>query len=147
MVQIESTLKRIQFTERTLLGLTFVSLLVHYVFHFQGTSFMIVFCMLTALMYFPFGFYFIGKPSENYPNTISIILGFVYALGITAILLSALNIDSYRYPLIFDFFILLAVVIYFIFKMRSEQYPQAYVNAQFIRSGFIIFCSLFILLA
>ena len=147
MVQIESTLKRIQFTERTLLGLTFVSLLVHYVFHFQGTSFMIVFCMLTALMYFPFGFYFIGKPSENYPNTISIILGFVYALGITAILLSALNIDSYRYPLIFDFFILLAVVIYFIFKMRSEAYPQTYVNAQFIRSGFIIFCSLFILLA
>jgi hypothetical protein len=147
MAEIQNTLKRIHFAERTLLGLTFVSLLVHYVFHFQGTMFMIVFCMLTALMYFPFGFYFIGKPSENYPNTISIILGFVYALGMIAILLSALNIDSYRYPLIFDFFILLAVVIYFIFKMRSEAYPQTYVNAQFIRSGFIVFCSLFILLA
>jgi hypothetical protein len=146
MAQLSSSLKSMHFAERTLMGLTFMTLLVHYVFHYEGTTFMIAFVIATALLYFPFGFYFIGKPSENYNYTITVILGFVYALGIIAILLSALNIDSYRYPLIFDFFILIALITYLILKMRSAEYPRTYINTQFIRMGFIFVCSLFILI-
>ena len=98
-------------------------------------------------MYFPFGFYFIGKPTDKYSNTISIVLGFIYSLGVMSILVSEVNIDSYRYPLITDFFILAAVVGYLLYKLRSAEYPRVYINAQLIRVAFIVFVSFFILIA
>jgi len=102
---------------------------------------------LLALMYFPFGFYFIGKPTDKYSNTISIVLGFIYSLGVMSILISEVNIDSYRYPLIADFFILAAVVGYLLYRLRSAEYPRVYINTQLIRVAFIVFVSLFILIA
>lgn len=134
-----------QFIELVLMGLTFVSLLVRYVFGYQPIFFAEIFSLALAVAYFPFGFYTIGKPSENYSNTTSVILGLIYALGITTILISEANIDSYRYPLIGDFFILAALIIYLLYKMRSAAYPKTYVNAQFIRIGFIILCSFIVL--
>lgn len=124
-----------------------VATIVRYVFSYQGTFFLEIFSIMLALIYFPFGFYFIGKPTKNYSNTITIILGFIYALGVMTILISEVNIDSYRYPLIADFFILAAVVGYLIYKLRSAKYPRVYINAQLIRVAFIVFVSLFILIA
>jgi len=146
MAQLTNSFESIKFVERTLLGLNFVALLVRFVFHYEATLFLEIFAVALALLYFPFGFYSIGKPSEKYSYTISVILGLVYGLGIISLAISAANIDSYRYPLIVDFFVLLAMVIFLIFKMRAEKYPVVYINAQFIRIGFIIFCGLFILL-
>jgi len=146
MAQLTNSFESIKFVERTLLGLNFVALLVRFVFHYEATLFLEIFAVALALLYFPFGFYSIGKPSEKYSYTISVILGLVYGLGIISLAISAANIDSYRYPLIVDFFVLLAMVIFLIFKMRAEKYPVVYINAQFIRICFIIFCGLFILL-
>jgi len=146
MSPIESAVTSIKFVERMLLGLIFVALMVHYFFHYQGTFFIQIFAIGLAVLYFPFGFYAIGKPSEKYSNTISVILGLVYALGVLSLLISAANLGSYRYPLIADFFVLLAVVIYLMFKMRAAEYPKNYINAQFIRIGFIVLCGLIILL-
>jgi hypothetical protein len=147
MAQIESSVKKMHFLEIMLLLSVVVATMVRYVFGYQPTFFLEIFTVGLAIIYFPFGFYFIGKPTEAYSNTISIILGFIYALGAIGLLISEVNVDSYRYPLIADFFVLVAVVIYLLFKMRSEEYPQTYVNAQFLRVAFFIVTGLIILIA
>ena len=147
MAQVSSSVKKMHFVEIMLILLVVVATIVRYAFDFQSFFFLEVFCILLALIYFPFGFYFIGKPTDKYSNTISIVLGFIYALGVMAILISEVNIDSYRYPLIADFFILAAVIGYLLYKLRSAEYPRVYINAQLIRVAFIVFVSLFILIA
>jgi hypothetical protein len=147
MAQVSSSVKKMHFLEIMLILSVVVATIVRYVFGFQSFFFLEIFCILLALVYFPFGFYFIGKPAENYSNTITIVLGFIYALGVITILISEVNIDSYRYPLIADFFILAAVVGYLLYKLRSAEYPRVYINAQLIRVAFIIVTSFFILIA
>jgi len=135
------------FVELMLLMSTIVALLVRYIGAYQPTFFLEVFTIGLALVYFPFGFYFVKKPSENYSNTICIILGFIYALGVLTILISAVNIDSYRYPLILDFSIFIALIIYMLFKLRSVAYPEVFINTQFVRIAFIIISSIIVLVA
>jgi hypothetical protein len=146
MANLASSFKSITFAERTLMLLNVVALMVRYFFHFQADFFMEVFAILLTLLYFPFGFYAIGKPGEQYSYTISIILGFVYALGQVSLLISAANVESYRYPLIADFFVLLAVVIYLMFRMRREKYPDVFINTQYLRIGYFVLIGLIILL-
>lgn len=146
MAQLASSVKSITFGERVLLLINLVALLVRFFFHYEGTFFMEVFAILLALLYFPFGFYSIGKPGELYNYTIPVILGLVYALGEVSLLISAVNVESYRYPLIADFFVLLAVVIYLMFRMRRDNYPALFINTQYLRIGYFVFCSLIILL-
>ncbi len=147
MAQVSSSVKKMHFVEIVLILSVVVSTIVRYAFGFQSFFFLEIFCILLALVYFPFGFHFIGKPTDNYSNTISIVLGFIYSLGVMTILISEVNIDSYRYPLIADFFILAAVVGYLLYKLRSAKYSRVYINAQLIRVAFIVFVSLFILIA
>jgi hypothetical protein len=147
MAKVSSSVKKMNFVEIVLMLSVMVATIVRYAFGFQSSFFLEVFCILLALVYFPFGFYFIGKPAENYSNIISIIIGFIYSLGVMTILISEVNIDSYRYPLIADFFILIAITGYLIYKLRSAEYPQVYINAQLIRVAFIVVTSLFILIA
>ncbi|MGN6178940.1 MAG: hypothetical protein ACTHNW_07150 [Mucilaginibacter sp.] len=146
MAQLASSVKSITFAERALLLINLVALLVRYFFHYQGTFFMEVFAILLALLYFPFGFYSIGKPGMQYNYTIPIILGLVYGVGEVSLLISAVNVESYHYPLIADFFVLLAVVIYLMFRMRRDKYPSVFINTQYLRIGYFILCGLVILL-
>lgn len=146
MAQLASSVKSITFGERTLLLINLVALIVRYFFHYEATFFMEVFAVLLALLYFPFAFYSIGKPGDQYNYTIPMILGLVYALGEISLLISAVNIESYRYPLIADFFVLLAVVIYLLFKMRRDNYPSVFINTQYLRIGYFVLCGLLILL-
>ena len=147
MAQVSSSVKKMHFVEIVLILSVVVATIVRYAFGFQSFFFLEIFCILLALVYFPFGFYFIGKPTDNYSNTISIVLGFIYSLGVMTILISEVNIDSYRYPLIADFFILAAVVGYLLYTLRSSKFPRVYINAQLIRVAFIVFVGLFILIA
>jgi hypothetical protein len=147
MAQVSSSIKKMHFVEIMLILSVLMGTIVRYVFGFQSFLFLEIFCVLLALVYFPFGFYFIGKPADNYSNTVSIILGFVYSLGVMTILISEVNIDSYRYPLIADFFVLAVIVGYLLYKLRSAEYPRVYINLQLIRVAFIVFVSLFILIA
>ncbi|WP_158989500.1 hypothetical protein [Mucilaginibacter sp. L196] len=147
MAQVSSSVKKMHFAEIVLILSVVVATIVRYAFGFQSFFFLEIFCILLALMYFPFGFYFIGKPTDNYNNTITIVLGFIYALGMMAILISEVNIDSYRYPLIADFFVLAVVIGYLLYRLRSAEFPRVYINAQLIRIAFIVFVSLFILIA
>lgn len=146
MEKLVSVFKSLHFVEIVLMLSVFVGLMVHYWFGYQSDFFILIFSMALAFVYFPFGFYFIKAPSENYGNSISIILGFIYALGILTLLLGAVNIDSYRYPLTIDFFILGALVIYLLFQLRSAKYPNTYVNAQLFRVVYLVVCSLVVLL-
>ncbi|MFI5157733.1 MAG: hypothetical protein ACHQF4_02645 [Sphingobacteriales bacterium] len=147
MAKVSSSIKKMHFIEIVLILSIVVGTIVRYEYGFQSYFFLKIFCISLALVYFPFGFYFIGKPTKNYSNSISIVLGFIYSLGVMAILISELNIDSYRYPLIADFFILAAVVGYLLYMLRSAEYPRVYINAQLIRIAFIVVTSLFILIA
>jgi hypothetical protein len=146
MAQLANSVKSITFIERTLLLLNLVALLVRYVFHYEATFFLEIFAILLALLYFPFGFYSIGKPAEQSKYTISVILGLVYALGIVSLLICAANIDSYRYPLLADFLVLLMIVIYLLFRMRREEYPSVFINTQYIRMAYIVLCGLIIVI-
>src|ERR1700744_934754 len=146
MADFASSFKSITFVERTLMLLNIVALVVRYFFHFQSDIFLEVFAILLALLYFPFGFYSIGKPGEQYIYTIPVILGLVYGLGQVSLLISAANVESYRYPLIVDFFVLLAVVISLMFRMRRENYPPVFINTQYIRIGYFVLMGLSILL-
>jgi hypothetical protein len=146
MADLASSFKSITFGERTLLLINIVALLVRFFFHYQGTFFMEIFAILLALLYFPFGFYSIGKPGEQYNYTIPVILGLVYGIGQISLLISAANIESYRYPLIADFFVLLAVVIYLMFRMKRDKYPDVFINTQYIRIAYFVLCGLVILL-
>ena len=145
MAELASSFKSITFGERTLMLVNVVALIVRYFFHFQPDIFMEVFAIVLALLYFPFGFYAIGKPGEQYNYTIPVILGLVYGLGQVSLLISAANIESYRYPLIADFFVLLAIVIYLMFRMRRDKYPPVFINTQYIRIGYFVLCGLIIL--
>lgn len=146
MAQLASSVKSTTFAERALLIINLVALLVRYFFHYEGTFFMEVFAILLALLYFPFGFYAIGKPASQYNYTIPIILGLVYAVGMISLLISAVNVQSYRYPLIADFFVLLALVIYLMVRMRREKYPSVFINTQYLRIGYFVLLGLIILL-
>lgn len=145
MEKLTSAFKSMNFTEIVLMLSVFVGLLVHFAFGYQPTFFLLIFSIGLAFVYFPFGFYFIKRPSENYSNNISIILGFIYALGVLTILLDAVNIDSYHYPLIVDFFILGGLVVFLLFNLRADHYPNTYINTQFARVAYLIICSLIVL--
>jgi hypothetical protein len=145
MEKLRSAFKTINFVEIVLMLSTFMGLMVRFVFQYEATIFLEVFAVCLSLVYFPFGFYFVKKPSEKYTITTSVVLGFIYALGIITILISAVNIDSYRYPMILDFSVLLALIIYLIFELRKDKFPHTYINTQFIRIGYIMVCSLFVL--
>jgi hypothetical protein len=145
MEKLVSAVKSMHFVELMLMMSVFVALMLRYVWDYQTVLFLEVFSLALAAVYFPLGFYFIKKPAANYSNTISIILGFIYALGVITILISAVNIDSYRYPLILDFSIFIALIIYLLLKLRSAAYPGTYINTQFIRIAFIMVCSFIVL--
>lgn len=145
MEKLASAVNSIKFPEKVLMGVTFVALLVRFIFHYQPTSFLEAFTLLLALVYCPFGFYFLGKPSPNYSYRTSVILGIVYAISALTILINAANIDSYQYTTLFGLLLLIALVIYLLVKLRSAQYPEVYVNAQFVRAGFLILCCLIVL--
>ena len=145
MGKLAGAVKSMHFVELILMMSVFVALMVRYVGGFQSIFFLEIFSFGLAAVYFPFGFYFIKRPSQNYNNTICIILGFIYALGVLTILISGVNIDSYRYPLILDFSIFIALIIYMLFKLRSAAYPEGFINTQFIRIAFIMVCSFVVL--
>lgn len=145
MAKLASSVESITFGERTLLLVNLVALLVRFFFHYEATFFMEVFAILLALLYFPFGFYSIGKPGKQYNYAIPIILGLVYAVGEISLLISAVNIGSYHYPLIADFFVLLAAIICLMFRMHRDKYPSVFINTQYLRIGYFILCGLLIL--
>jgi hypothetical protein len=146
MEKLVSVFKSLHFVEIVLMLSVFVGLLVHFAYGYQSTFFLLIFSLALAFMYFPFGFYFIKRPSENYSNNISIILGFIYALGVLTVLLGAVNVDSYRYPLIVDFFILGVLIIYLLIQLRRDKYPNTYINTQFLRVIYLVVCSLIVLI-
>ena len=146
MEKLVSVFKSLHFVEIVLMLSVFVGLLVHFAYGYRPMFFLLLFSIALALVYFPFGFYFIKRPSENYSNNISIILGFIYALGVLTVLLGAVNVDSYRYPLIVDFLILGALVIYLLVQLRREKYPDNYINAQLLRVAYLVVISLIVLI-
>jgi len=146
MEKLVSIFKSLHFVEIVLMLSVFVGLMVHYWFGYQPDFFILIFSFALAFVYSPFGFYFIRRPSENYSNNLSIILGFIYALGVLTILLGVVNVDSYRYPLIADFFILGGLIIYLLFQLRAAKYPATYINTQFLRVTYLVVCGLIVLI-
>lgn len=146
MEKLASVFKSMHFAEIVLMLSVLVGLMVHFAFGYQPIFFLLLFSFALAFLYFPLGFYFIKRPSEKYSNSISIILGFVYALGILTLLLGVVNVDSYRYPLVVDFLILGALVIYLLIQLRHDKYPGNYINTQLLRVAYLVLISLIVLL-
>jgi len=140
-----STFKSIRTLEKVFMALTFISIVVKYLFGYGSTLDVFVFSGVLSILYFPLGFYYLGKPSANHSYITSIILGLIYSLGIIVLLLGALNIDGYKYPLAIVFFILLVATSFLLFKLKSIEYSKEYIYAQLVRIIFIILTNLIVL--
>jgi hypothetical protein len=145
MAQIANTFISIKILEKIFISLTFIAIVIKYIFNYGSVLDIFVFSGVLAILYFPLGFYYLGKPSISHSYLISIILGLIYSSGIITLLLGALNIEGYKYPLVIDFTALLITISFLLFKLKSDTYSKEYTYAQFLRIGFIVITNLIVL--
>jgi hypothetical protein len=133
--------KGIKIVEKGLMIIVLVSVAFKYTFDYNATIDLLIAGFLLALFYFPFGFYFFGKPLIT-----SIPFGFVYSLGIAALLLGVLKVPNYQYPLFTIFLIFIGIVTFLYSKLKSGAYTVEYTYAQFFRLIFITVMNLVVLI-
>lgn len=136
--QISITFLNMRILEKIFMGLMLMSVLIKYIFRYGATFDIFIFGGVLSILYFPLGFYYIGKPSINRGFIVSIILGFIYSLCIVTIILSALNIDSYKSILVIVSLILLITGSLLFYKLKTNEYSKEYIVSQFLRIAFII---------
>jgi len=133
--------KDIKLVEKGFMIILTVSIAFKYTFDYNATIDLLVAGFILGLLYFPLGFYFLGKPLIT-----SIPFGFIYALGIGALLLGILKVHNYQYPLFTIFLIFLGIGVFLYSKLKSGAYTVAYIYAQFFRLIFITVMNLIVLI-
>jgi len=133
--------KGIKIVEKGLMIIVLVSVVFKYTFDYNATIDLLVASFLLGLFYFPLGFYFLGKPLIT-----SIPFGFVYSLGIGALLLGVLKVHNYQYPLFTIFLVFIGIATFLYSKLRSGAYTVEYIYAHFFRLIFISVLNLVVLI-
>jgi hypothetical protein len=146
MKQIIIAFRKIRTLEKIFLILTFAAVVFKHIFNLKETVDIFVFGVVLAILYFPLGFYYLGKPSNNSNIIFSILSGFIYASGVVSLIMGTLKIEGYEYPLIIILFFLLIISFFLLFKLRAGSYSKEYVYAHFIRIVYIIIVNLIVLL-
>jgi len=146
MNQIIIGFRKMKTLEKVFLVLTFLSVVLKHIFDFKETIDIFVFGMVLGILYFPLGFYYLGKPSINYSIIVSIIFGFIYAAGVVSFIMGTFKIDGYEFPLAIVFLFLLAITVFLLFKLKSSSYSKEYIYAQFLRISFVVLTNLIVLL-
>jgi hypothetical protein len=145
-IMMSQILKRIKLLEKVLLILIFISIILRYFFHY-GTVFDIpVFSALLSILYFPLGFYFLGRPSANKNIIPSVIFGLVYSMGIMGLVFCTFKVEGLKYPLFIIFCILILILVFLSFKLKSHKYDADYIYAQFFRIACVILFTLIVLI-
>jgi hypothetical protein len=132
--------KGIKIVEKAFMIIVTVSIAFKYTVDYNATMDLLVAGFLLSLFYFPFGFYFLGKPLIT-----SVPFGIVYSMGIGALLLGVLKVHNYQYPLFTIFLVFLGIGAFLYSKLRSGAYTVEYIYAQFFRLLFITVMNLIVL--
>ncbi|MFI5158501.1 MAG: hypothetical protein ACHQF4_06520 [Sphingobacteriales bacterium] len=132
--------KGIKLVEKAFMIIVVVSIIFRYTLDYNAAVNLLVAGFLLGLLYFPFGFYFLGKPLIT-----SVPFGFVYALGVVALLLGVLKVHNYQYPLFTIFLIFIGIATFLYTKLKSGAYTMEYIYAQFFRLIFITVLNLVVL--
>ena len=139
-------LKRIKLLEKVLLILIFISIILRYFFHY-GTIFDIpIFGALLSILYFPLGFYFLGRPSANKNIIPSVIFGLVYSMGIMGVVFCTFKAEGLVYPLLIILGMIILILAFLFFKLKSNKYDADYTYSQFLRIACIILFTLMVLI-
>lgn len=144
MTPISNAFRKIKTLEKIFLCLTLLTVILKFLFRYTVTTEILMSSLILGVLYFPLGFMYIGKPSINRSYIVSIILGFVYAIGVVTLIYGAAGIEGFDIPLYVAFFFLSLVVIFLLFKLKS--YDKEYIYSQFIRIGFIVVGNLIVLI-
>jgi len=134
--------KNMKGLERSFLILLSVAIIFRYIFRYGPVMDIIVFTAILSLLYFPMGFYFLGKPNTDKPIFISILIGLLYFLAQVIFILGVFKIDDYQYPLAIVFLLILLGGLFLLYKLNTNQYQTVYVYSQFLRIGFILIINL-----
>ena len=146
MNQIFIAYQNIKTLEKFFLVLTFISIIFKHIFNLRETVDIFVFGVVLGILYFPLGFYYLGKPSSNLSIIFSIASGFIYSAGVVSLIMGTLKIDGYEFPLAIIVFFLLAIIVFLLFKLRSGAYSKEYIYAHFLRIVYIIITNLIVFL-
>jgi hypothetical protein len=142
MNPVVSSWRSIKILEKIFLGLTLISIVLKHVFNYPESVDIVVFCIVLIVLYFPTGFYYIGKLSTKTNVMPSILFGLAYATGILVLILVTFKIDGYLFPLGIVALFLIIIVAWLLFKLKSNSFDKVYVYAQFIRISFIVLTNL-----
>ena len=114
MSYFNTTSKGIKIFEKGLLVIVLVSVIFKYTVDYNATIDLFVAGFLLAILYFPFGFYYMKKPYMP-----SIIFGIFYSLGMGTLLLGVLKVHNYQYPLFTIFLVFVGIATFLYFKLKS----------------------------
>jgi hypothetical protein len=141
MSYFNTAAKGIKIFEKGFMIIVLVSVIFKYTIDYNATIDLLVAGFLLAILYFPFGGYYMHKP-----YMCSIILGFFYALGMGILLLGVLKVHNYQYPLFTIFLVFIGIAAFLYSKLKSGAYTIEYIYAQFFRLIFITAMNLIVLL-
>ncbi len=133
--------KGIKIFEKGLMIIVLVSVAFKYTVDYNATIDLLVAGFLLAILYFPFGFYYMEKPYVP-----SIIFGIFYSLGMGALLLGVLKVHNYQYLLFTIFLIFIGIATFLYSKLKLGAYTVEYIYAQFFRLIFITMLNLVVLI-
>lgn len=128
-----SGFKRIKLFEKIILSLIVITVIVRSILNYGSILDLLIFGLTLSIMYFPLGFYFLGKPSKSVIYFPSIVLGLVYSLALVIGIFGALNIYGYILYLSFIIIVIIGAVVTLVFRLKSNKYDVEYIYAQFVR--------------
>ena len=138
--------KGIKLIEKIFLILTFLSVIMVFIFRYGGSINVLVFGFILSILYFPLGFYFLGKPSADRSRIPSIALGFVYSVGLVTLLFGTLSFKGYMLPLCIFSFVLLISLVFLLPELKSKKYDSLYIKSQLFRISYVVLNNLIVLL-
>ena len=141
MSYFNTAAKGIKLFEKALMIIVLVSVIFKYTIDYNATMDLLVAGFLLAILYFPFGAYYMQKPYIP-----SIILGIFYALALGVLLLGVLKVHNYQY-LLFTILLAFAGIAAFLYsRIKAGTYTVEYIYSQFFRLIFITVMNLVVLL-
>ena len=141
MSYFNTATKGIKIFEKGLMIIVLVSVIFKYTVDYNASIDLLVAGFLLAILYFPFGFYYMEKPYVP-----SITFGIFYSMGMGVLLLGVLKVSNYQYPLLTILLVFIGIAVFLYSKLRSGAYTIEYIYAQFFRLIFITAMNLVVLI-
>jgi len=144
MKKVIDSIKSMKFLEKLFIVLIFISLLTKTAFHFKATLDLFAFSGFLAIIYFPLGFYFLGRSPSSNSYILSILLGTIYATCMAAFTLGLFGDKDYNIVYYIEMPILLIVLL--IFSVKANGSSNLYNVTQVLRAAFLLIINIIVLI-